>query len=74
MADWDANSPRLTENLVGVLRGARAAAFRRDAPSPEDARVWHRDMMAGLPFLALRTWAAFVAKRDSTPIAFAEGG
>ena len=48
MADWDANSPRLTENLVGVLRRARAAAFRRDAPSLEDARVWHRDMMAGL--------------------------
>ena len=48
MADWDANSPRLTENLVGVLRRARAAAFRRDAPSLKDARVWHRDMMAGL--------------------------
>lgn len=48
MADWDANSPRLTENLVGVLRRARAAAFRRDAPSLEDTRVWHRDMMAGL--------------------------
>ena len=26
----------------------RAAAFRRDAPSLEEARVWHRDMMAGL--------------------------
>ncbi len=48
MADWDANSPRLTENLVGVLRRVRAAAFRRDAPSLEDARVWRRDMMAGL--------------------------
>jgi hypothetical protein len=48
VADWDANSPRLTENLVGVLRRARAAAFRRDAPSLEDARLWHRDMMAGL--------------------------
>ena len=33
MADWDANSPRLTENLVGVLRRAHAAACRRDAPS-----------------------------------------
>jgi hypothetical protein len=48
VADWDANSPRLTENLVGVLRRARAAAFRRDAPSLEDGRVWHREMMAGL--------------------------
>jgi len=48
VADWDANSPRLTANLVGVLRRARAAAFRRDAPSLKDARVWHRDMMAGL--------------------------
>lgn len=48
MADWDANSPRLTENLVRVLRQARAAAFRRQTPSLEDARRWHRDMMAGL--------------------------
>ena len=48
MADWDADSPRLTENLVGVLRRARIAAIRRDAPSLEDARLWHRDMMAGL--------------------------
>lgn len=48
MADWDANSPRLTENLVAVLRRVRAAAFRRDAPSLKDARDWHRDMMAGL--------------------------
>lgn len=48
MADWDADSPRLTENLVGVLRRARDAAFRRDAPSVEDARGWHRDVMAGL--------------------------
>ena len=48
MADWDANSPRLTENLLGVLRRARATAFRRDAPSLKDARVGHRDMLAGL--------------------------
>jgi hypothetical protein len=48
VADWDADSPRLTKNLVGVLRRARDAALRRNAPSLEDARGWHRDMMAGL--------------------------
>ena len=48
MADWDADSPRLVQNLVGVLRDARDAALRREVPSLEQARAWHRDTMSGL--------------------------
>ena len=48
MADWDADSPRLRRNLIGVLRDARDRALRRDVPALEDLRRWHRDAMAGL--------------------------
>lgn len=48
MADWDANSPRLRQNLVSVLRDARDRALRRDQPTIEDARRWQRDSMRGL--------------------------
>ena len=48
MADWDANSPRLLQNLIEVLRDARDSAVRRDVPTVEDARNWQRDTMAGL--------------------------
>ena len=48
MADWDANSPRLRQNLIHVLRDARDRATRRDVPTVEDARGWQRDSMAGL--------------------------
>ena len=48
MADWDADSPRLRQNLVGVLRDVRDRAARRDVPAVEDARRWQRDTMAGL--------------------------
>lgn len=48
MADWDADSPRLRANLTAVLRDARDRAARRDIPTVEDARRWHRDTMAGL--------------------------
>ena len=48
MADWDADSPRLRQNLIGVLRDARDRALRREVPALEDVRRWHRDAMAGL--------------------------
>jgi len=48
VADWDADSPRLRQNLVGVLRGVRDRAARREIHTVEDARRWHRDTMAGL--------------------------
>lgn len=48
MADWDADSPRLRQNLTEVLRDVRDRALRREVPSLEDARRWHRDTMAGL--------------------------
>jgi len=48
VADWDADSPRLRQNLIGVLRDARDRALRREVPALEDVRRWHRDAMAGL--------------------------
>ncbi len=48
MADWDADSPRLRENLAQVLRGIRDGARRRDLPSVDDARNWQKATMAGL--------------------------
>jgi hypothetical protein len=48
VADWDADSPRLRQNLVGVLRDVRDRAARGDVPAVEDARRWQGDTMAGL--------------------------
>jgi hypothetical protein len=48
VAEWDADSPRLRRNLTEVLRDARDRALRREVPSLEDVRRWHRDTMAGL--------------------------
>jgi hypothetical protein len=48
VADWDADSPRLRQNLINVLRDARERALRRDQPTVDDARRWHRGMMTGL--------------------------
>lgn len=48
MADWDADSPRLRQNLIDALRDARDRAARREVPTVEDARRWQRDTMAGL--------------------------
>jgi len=48
VADWDADSPQLRNNLVKVLRDARDRSARRTTPTIEDARRWHRDIMAGL--------------------------
>ena len=48
MADWDADSPGLRQNLTEVLRNARDRAVGREVPSLEDLRRWHRGTMAGL--------------------------
>lgn len=48
MADWDADSPRLRQNIVSILRDVRDRAARREVPTVEDARRWQRDAMAGL--------------------------
>lgn len=48
MVDWDADSPRLRQNLIEVLRDVRDRAARREVPTIEDARRWQRDTMAGL--------------------------
>jgi hypothetical protein len=48
VADWDADSPRLRQNLINVLRDARERALRRDQPTAADARRWHRGVMTGL--------------------------
>ena len=48
MADWDADSPRLRQNLAQVLLDIRDRALRRDVASLEAARQWQSDTMAGL--------------------------
>jgi len=48
VADRDADSPRLRQNLTEVLRNARDRAVGREVPSLEDLRRWHRGTMAGL--------------------------
>ncbi len=48
MPDWDADSPRLRNNLASVLSRIRGAARRRKQPAVEAARAWHKDMMKGL--------------------------
>ena len=47
MADWDANSPQLSENLQRILRDIADDGVRR-IPTVETARVWHQRMMDGL--------------------------
>jgi hypothetical protein len=48
MANWDEDSPTLRRNLTKVLRAIRDGAMRRDRPTVESARQWHRDAMEGL--------------------------
>ena len=48
MPNWDENSPLLVANLTAVLESIRDAAQRREKLGAEDARRWHREMMAGL--------------------------
>lgn len=48
MPNWDADSPRLRQNLESVLESVRDDARARTVPSLEDARRWQRETMAGL--------------------------
>ena len=48
MADWDADSPQLRRNLASVARAISDSADRRDKPSLDLAREWHRQTMNGL--------------------------
>jgi hypothetical protein len=48
MADWDADSPQLRQNLKTVLRRIRDDARRRDLPTVEAARQWHVAIMRSL--------------------------
>ena len=48
MPNWDENSPQLVANLTAVLESIRDSAQRREKFGAEDARRWHREMMAGL--------------------------
>jgi Fic family protein len=48
MADWDADSPELHDNLTRLLRRIRRDAQRRAVPTVEDARRWHVETMQNL--------------------------
>ncbi len=48
MPDWDANSPKLQQNLINTLRAVRDDAVSRSTPSIKDAKIWHASIMAGL--------------------------
>lgn len=48
MADWDADSPELRRNLAALSRAISDSATRRDTPSLDLVREWHRRMMKGL--------------------------
>jgi hypothetical protein len=48
MADWDADSPQLQQNLSAVLRDLRDDARQRKMPSVEMARIWQERVMGGL--------------------------
>ena len=48
MADWDADSAQLHDNLAQLLRRIRQDARRRDSLTIEDARRWHSEVMRNL--------------------------
>jgi hypothetical protein len=48
MADWDADSLQLHDNLAQLLRRIRQDARRRDSPTVEDARRWYSEVMRNL--------------------------
>ena len=48
MPDWDADSPRLRQNLRQLLTAIRAQALARKKLRLTDAQAWHRAMMDGL--------------------------
>ncbi len=48
MADWDADSSTLQQNLVETLRRIRDSAALRETVRVSDAATWHREIMDGL--------------------------
>jgi hypothetical protein len=48
MADWDADSPQLRRNLASIAQAIGDSADRRDKPSRDLVREWHRQTMKGL--------------------------
>lgn len=48
MADWDADSPQLHQNLAKVRASIQRDAQQRVVPTVAAARVWQKTMMAGL--------------------------
>lgn len=48
MPDWDEDSERLVENLVGGLREIRQQARSRELPGLEMIRCWHAASLVGL--------------------------
>ena len=48
MADWDADSPRFSNNLKTLLRALRDRAANRAPIAAAEAKTWHTDIMAGL--------------------------
>ena len=48
MADWDAESSTLQQNLVRTLRQIRDSAALRGTVRARDAATWHREIMDGL--------------------------
>jgi Fic/DOC family len=48
VADWDASSPKLRQNLVNVLDEITRQAPQRQIPTKELARHWQRSFMEGL--------------------------
>jgi Fic family protein len=59
MADWDANSPELEDNLRRVLEEIRAAAQQRELPTVEAARRWQAKTLRGLDLPDARFVGAF---------------
>ena len=48
MADWESDSPQSRKNLTDLLKEILRAATRRESPSVETARLWHRRIFEGL--------------------------
>lgn len=48
MADWDADSPQLHQNLAKVRASIQRDARKRVVPTVAVAKVWQETMMAGL--------------------------
>ena len=59
MPEWDKDSPRLQQNLGQVLKEIVLAAERRETPTLEAARHWHRRTMEGLDVPDRRHVGAF---------------